>query len=81
MPTDIESLTSSTSGKYVASIVLAGTAAAPEIHATMAATGVNAGIQNSIFGLVSTDGGNSWDCSAANGVTDLEDKYLPGSCK
>ena len=81
MPTDIESLTSLTAGKYVTSIVLGGTAAAPEIHATMASSGVNAGIQGSIFGWVSADRGNSWDCSAANGVTNLEDKYLPGSCK
>lgn len=79
MPTSIASLTDSTSGKYVASIVLGGTAAAPEVIATMQATGVNAGIQSSIFALVSTDGGNSWDCGTA--ATTLEDKYLPGSCK
>jgi len=75
----IASLTDSTSGKYVASIVLAGTAAAPQILATMKATGVNAGIQNSVFALVSSDGGNSWDCGTA--TTTLLDKYLPGSCK
>jgi type IV pilus assembly protein PilA len=79
MPTSILSLTDSTQGKYVASIVLAGTATAPQVLATMKATGVNAGIQSSVFALVSSDGGNSWDCGTA--TTTLEDKYLPGSCK
>ena len=81
MPSSILSLTDSTGGKYVASVTLGGTVAAPQVIATMAASGINAGIQNSVFGLVSADGGNSWDCSSANGVTDLDDKYLPGSCK
>jgi len=79
MPADIASLTDSTIGKYVASIALAGSDTAPEIHATMATTGVNAGIRGSIFALVSTDGGNTWDCGTS--TTDLDDKYLPGSCK
>jgi type IV pilus assembly protein PilA len=81
MPTAIASLTDSTAGKYVADVALAGTATDPQIIATMASTGVNAGIQGSVFGLVSADGGNSWDCSSGNGVTNLADKYLPGSCK
>lgn len=81
LPAAIDSLTSSTSGKYVASITLSGTAGAPVIEATMASTGVNTAIQGSVFGLVSNDGGNTWDCSAGNGVTNLDPKFLPGSCK
>jgi len=81
LPGDITSLTESTSGKYVASIELDGDADNPQIIATMQSSGVNAGIRSSVFALVSSDGGNSWDCSTGNGVTDLDDKYLPGSCK
>jgi type IV pilus assembly protein PilA len=81
MPADITSITGSTTGKYVNTITLGGTAAAPQVVATMKAAGVNAGIQGGVFAIVSPDGGNSWDCSAANGVTNLLDKYLPGSCK
>jgi len=81
MPSSIASLTDSTSGKYVATIVLAGTATAPEVVATMKATGVNAGIQSSVFGLLSSDGGNSWSCVTGVSATDMDAKYLPGSCK
>lgn len=81
LPTDITSITNSTSGKYVASIVLAGDAANPEIVATMQAAGVNAGIQGKIFGLKSIDGGNSWTCVSGSSATNLDAKYLPGACK
>jgi len=79
MPGAIGSLTDSTAGKYVEDIALSGTATAPVVSATMKSTGVNAGIQGSVFALVSADGGNSWDCGTA--TTTIEDKYLPGSCK
>lgn len=79
LPADITSLTESTTGKYVASITLDGNETAPTILATMASTGVNTGIRGSVFALVSTNGGRSWDCKG--GVTDIDPKYLPGSCK
>lgn len=79
VPADITSLTESTQGKYVQAVTLDGDETTPTILATMKSTGVNAGIQDSIFALTSTDGGKSWDC--ANAPTNLEAKYLPGSCK
>jgi type IV pilus assembly protein PilA len=81
IPNDIASLTSSTVGKYVADMAIGGTATAPTIRAFMAATGVNANIANSTFALASTDGGSSWDCTAAVSGTNIGVKYLPGSCK
>lgn len=79
LPGDITSLTESTGGKYVAAVSLDGDETAPTILATMASTGVNTGIRDSIFALVSADGGKSWDC--ATGATNIDAKYLPGSCK
>ncbi len=79
LPADIASLTDSTAGKYVADTVLAGSVTSPQINATIASSGVNANIQGKVFSLVSTDGGNSWDCSTA--TTTIDDKYLPGACK
>ena len=81
IPVDIASLGATTSGKYVASIALSGSATSPVLMATMAATGVNNNIQGGVFGLLSTDGGVTWDCTAANGVTNIDSKYLPGACK
>ena len=79
LPGAIDSLTESTSGKYVEAISLDGDETAPTILATMKSAGVNTGIQGSVFGLVSADGGKSWDCSG--GATNIDAKYLPGSCK
>lgn len=81
MPGDIASITSSTKGKYVSGIILAGTATAPEIVATMATTGVGKGIQGKVFGWLSSDGGNTWSCVNGVSQTDLDAKYLPGACK
>jgi len=77
LPASIDSLTDSTTGKYVDTIVLGGTATAPTITATMKASGVNANIQGSTFILSSADGGNTWTCDTGN----IDAKYLPGSCK
>ena len=81
MPSDIASLTLSTKGKYVSGIVLAGTATAPEIVATMATTGVGKDIQGKILGMKSTDNVNSWSCVAGSSQTNLDPKYLPAACK
>ncbi len=77
IPADIASLTDSTAGKYVETIALGGTAAAPTVTATMRATGVNANIAGQTFILSSTDGGNRWECDTGS----LDAKYLPGACK
>ena len=83
-PGDILSITSSTAGKYVASISLAGTAPTVTVAATMKATGVNINLSSSVFGLVTVDNGNTWACGetgAAVTVNTISTTYLPGACK
>ncbi|MCG8379705.1 MAG: pilin [Proteobacteria bacterium] len=80
LPADIASLGATTTGKYVASIALAGDATTMTVLATMKGAGsVNAKITGSAFALVSTDGGNVWDCTTAQ--TTIPDSLLPGACK
>ena len=80
-PADIASLGVTTAGKYVASVILTGSVTSPEVLATMQATGVNTNLQGKIFGLKSSDSGNTWDCRAANSSTNIDSTLLPGSCK
>jgi len=79
MPTAIQSVVSTLTGKYVATIDFAGGSTIDDIQvvATMAAAGVNANIQNSTFIMRSTDQGRTWTCNTG----DIDAKYLPGSCR
>jgi type IV pilus assembly protein PilA len=77
MPGDIGSISQSISGKYVESVTLGGTIAAPEIIATMRTAGVGQNIQGQTFILLSPDGGNSWTCDTGS----IPAEYLPGSCR
>ena len=81
MPTDIASLTTATSGKYVANVVIAGTITSPEINATMLSTGINPNLQGKIFGLSSTDSAKSWSCNSSDSNTNIGDRYLPNACR
>ncbi len=78
-PAFLTNVGTTTSGKYVGSMVLstaAGGAAPATITATMKATGVNAGIQGSTLFLVTTDGAQ-WTCTGG----DIQAKYRPDTCK
>lgn len=76
-PNDIASLTDSTSGKYVETVVISGSVSAPVITATMRMTGVSADLQGQTFILSSTDGGNIWLCNTGS----IPQNYLPTTCR
>ena len=83
-PGDILSVTSSTAGKYVNAISIAGTAPTVTVAATMKATGVNINLSSSVFGLVTTSNGNTWDCGEtgnAAAANTISTTYLPAACK
>lgn len=77
----LASLGATSSGKYVASVTLGGSASNPEVLATMKGSGVNAKIQGGIFAITSTDFGSTWSCLAADSSTDIDASLLPGACK
>jgi len=80
VPTNVASIGGTDAGKYVATITFAGTATGPAISATMKASGVNAKITSSKFGMTSTDSGKTWACNNAT-YTDIASSLLPGACK
>jgi type IV pilus assembly protein PilA len=65
-------------GKYstVANAVT-GKFPAGSIAATMSAGQA----KDLLVGLKTTDGGQTWDCTKANGVTTVDIKWLPQACK
>jgi type IV pilus assembly protein PilA len=81
LPTVVNSVGGTSSGKYVETITFAGSAASPEIVATMSASGVNTKIASSIFAMSSTDSGANWDCTQGGSQTDIMVSLLPGACK
>lgn len=77
-PNTLTAIGTTTSGKYVGSIVL--TADTNGLGATLTATmgtNVNTNIKGSSLLLVTTDSASSWSCTGG----DLATKYRPGSCK
>lgn len=76
-PANLTAIGSTTSGRYVASIVLSSTGSTVSVAATMAAS-VNPGIQNSVFVLQSNDS-LQWICNTAG--TNVLSKYRPSTCK
>ena len=78
-PSDLTAIGSTTSGKYVGSIIIssAGSNAAPvTVTATMKSSGVNTGITDSTMELSSADS-LQWSCSGGDILT----KYRPSTCK
>ena len=87
IPANVSSVGGTSTGKYVQTIVFAGSAASPEIVATMSSAGVNTKIQSSIFAMTSPDSGAQWNCAAtaSGGIpassTNIVQSLLPGACK
>jgi len=75
LPTTAE-LAGTTSGKYVASVVLGGTSTIPTITATFRSSGLNANIASQSLTLTSPDRGLTWNCSST-----IDSKFLPKACK
>jgi type IV pilus assembly protein PilA len=76
-PNEIASLTDSTSGKYVETVVIGGSLTAPVITATMRMTGVSADLQGQTYILSSADGGNNWQCNTGS----IPQNFLPTTCR
>ena len=79
IPTNLTAIGTTTSGKYVGSIVISSAASNKvpvTITATMKSSGVNAAIQSKTLNLESSDT-LQWSCSGG----DLDSKYRPGTCK
>ena len=74
-PSNLTSIGTTTSGKYVNSVTLSSSGTNVTLTATMRST-TNPGIQNSTLILTSNDG-LQWDCSGG----DVETRYRPGTCK
>jgi N-acetyl-gamma-glutamyl-phosphate reductase len=60
--------------------VIAGTASAYTVMATMRTAGVNAGITGGMVQLRTSDAAKQWCCTAGGGAP-LSSKYLPGACR
>jgi len=80
-PSDTASVMGTTAGKYVASIeITASDATDPgslTMTATMKSSGVNSAIQGKTATLSTADGGKTWTCAKG----DVDDKFLPASCR
>lgn len=81
LPVSVASVGGTSTGKFVETVTFGGTQDAPEIVATMKATGVNTKVASSIFGMSSSDYGKTWLCDSANSSTDIASTLLPGACK
>lgn len=81
LPGSINSLGGTTTGKYVQTITLGGSANSPEIIATMKNSGLNTKIASSIFAIASPDGGKTWTCNQGSSSTNVYVTLLPGVCK
>ncbi len=85
MPSSPDSVGATTSGKYVASIVLGAISGGTvTIQATMKTADVNRDISGGIFAMRTIDGGKQWDCGevgTAAATSDLDAKFLPAACR
>jgi len=87
IPAAVSSVGGTDSGKYVNTIVFNGSAASPQIVATMSSSGVNTKIRGSVFAMTSNDSGARWNCASVsqNGIpassTNIVQSLLPGACK
>ena len=81
LPTSVTSIGGTATGKYVSTVTFSGSAASPEIIATMKASGVNTKIVSSLFAMSSTNSGANWDCTPSGSSTNVLTSLLPGACK
>ena len=72
----IGQLNATSTGKYVSSITIGGTATAPTITAQFKSTNVSTGLRGKTLILEGTDFGSNWNCTSA-----LDDKLLPSACR
>ena len=82
LPANITDAVSTTTGKYMASIGLAGdaTAASITLTATMKSSGVNSAITSGTVTMITADSAQTWTCTAGT-TNGLAAKYLPGACR
>ena len=72
-----------TSGKYTGAITssgagtVAGTASSYTVQASMKTSTINAAITGKTAYLFTTDAGKTWNCTKG----DMDNRYLPGSCR
>ena len=77
-PTLATDVAATLTGKY-SNVANAVTGAFPvgSIKATMKAGQAN----TKVVGMATADGGQTWDCTAANTITTVDIKWLPQACK
>jgi type IV pilus assembly protein PilA len=80
IPADVASLGGTSSGKFVQTITLRGSAMQPEITATMRTAGLNSKLSGSVFAMTSTDAGKTWNCDPGVSSTNIYATLLPGVC-
>ena len=83
-PTEVATVGSIFSGKYVASITVAtgaGIAGTLVLRARMRSTGIHPDITGKTVTLVTLDGGHSWQCNPSGNAGDMPQEYLVGACK
>lgn len=84
-PAYITSAGDTTSGKYVASVIIftgAGTNGTIVVQATMKPSGVGPGVRGSTYAMSSVDEGKHWECGInATSGNNIGSKFLPGACK
>jgi type IV pilus assembly protein PilA len=76
-PAALTSVSGSLTGKYTSVLTGTGGGSNYTVTATMLPTGVNSNIQGKKVKLETTDGGQTWACSADT----VDSKYLPGACR
>jgi type IV pilus assembly protein PilA len=84
-PTALSDIVAGSNGKYTDSLVgvngvIAGTASAYTVMATMRTAGLNAAITGGQVQLRTSDAAKQWCCTAGGG-NPLSSKYLPGACR
>lgn len=86
VPPGITTIGGTSSGRFVSTVVISGTAPNVTVAATMNNTGVNTKITGGVFGMTSSDSGKTWLCGRASpggphGGTNIDASLLPGACK
>jgi type IV pilus assembly protein PilA len=85
-PSDAATVMGNTTGKYTASVSIAGGANATTSFLTLAATmgtaGVNSNVSNSSVGLNTTDGGRVWTCFTTGAPGNpIAGRFVPSNCR